>query len=145
MSRIVRADGFSLIELAVVVVLIGLVLGIGVPSYLKATAGSRVGAAADGIVGRIHLAHQRAVTERRTLELTFLSGATAAVYLNDDHGLMLDRWSLPRGISFGPGTEKKLSVTPDGRFSKDALVIVRDDSNLKDTVSVQRSGLVLSR
>ena len=48
MSRIVRADGFSLIELAVVVVLIGLVLGIGVPSYLKATAGSRVGAAADG-------------------------------------------------------------------------------------------------
>jgi prepilin-type N-terminal cleavage/methylation domain-containing protein len=64
--------GFSLIELLIVVALIGIVAAIAVPISAGVVDRSRVNSSVTGAVAVLQAARDRAVSERRNIELTFV-------------------------------------------------------------------------
>jgi type IV fimbrial biogenesis protein FimT len=55
------ARGFTLMELVLSVLILGLLLGVGVPTFLEATLGSRLGSAANNLVVSLYLARSEAI------------------------------------------------------------------------------------
>jgi uncharacterized protein (TIGR02596 family) len=65
------APAFTLIELMVVVVIAGLLLALATPGLSRALAANRLTAAGEGLLFKVSLAQQLAVTENRPVELRF--------------------------------------------------------------------------
>jgi hypothetical protein len=57
------------------------------------------------------------------------------------------KWSLPRKVTYywGSGTEWQYEMTRDGRCKESGLIILQDSRGNRDTISVQASGLVLTK
>ena len=66
-----HAQGFTLIELGVVLVLLGLILGIAVPVHPPFTVSSRLAVGADGVVTQLYLAREKAVDEQADVTVRF--------------------------------------------------------------------------
>jgi type IV fimbrial biogenesis protein FimT len=72
-------SGFTLTELVVVMLIVGILLGIGVPSYKYVTTGNRVSAEANALLGDMQYARSEAVREGQTVTVcTSTDGATCA-------------------------------------------------------------------
>lgn len=137
--------GFTLIELGVILVLIGLVLAIAVPSLRTATSGSTLGAAADGLSMQIALAREKAVDTGTDLIVRFaLDSLDADFHVREPGGAVSGQWSLPPGVSYSAQSARGLTLTRDGRASPAVYVILLDRDGHVDTVSVQTSGMVVT-
>lgn len=137
------AHGFTLIELGVVLLLLGLILGIAVPAVRHSTSSSRLAVGADGVVAQLYLAREKAVDEQVNLTLRF-----AADSLNSDlqvisGGAVLSKWSLPPEIVWSPVSAHGVVLTSDGRATSAADIILMDRDGRRDTISVMASGMVV--
>jgi len=139
--------GFSLIEIALVLVVAGLVMGIGVPAvgrYLDDVA-------LEGAIGKVRstarMTRSRAMATRTSQTMLFQQGYSGSDYRVEIDGVMKNGWTLPRGISYASlsGTITSFTVTPDGRCSASGLIILRNSHDRMDTLSVLSSGLVLDK
>jgi hypothetical protein len=56
-------------------------------------------------------------------------------------------WRLPHGITYawGNGTDSLYTFQTDGRCDRAGLIVLQNRQSLRDTVSVQLSGLILLR
>jgi len=136
--------GFTLVELGVVLVLVGLVLGIAVPAVVQSTRSSRLRAGAQGLAMQINLARQKAVDTQQSLILRFAQDSlNADFHVRDSRGGVSGLWSLPPHLQYAPGSAKGVTMTPDGRASAAVYVLVLDPAARVDTISIQMSGLVL--
>lgn len=68
---VAAAPAFTLIELMVVVAIVGLMLALATPGISQALAANRLTAAGEGLLFKVSLAQQLAVTENRPVELRF--------------------------------------------------------------------------
>lgn len=75
-----RASGVTLIELLIVLVLLGLLAGLAVPSLTRLAASLRSQGALDRLVADLNLARILAVREGRTVELRLAAGADGCVH-----------------------------------------------------------------
>ena len=66
-----RESGFSLIDMLVVTVIIGILAGIGVPTMLQAAERMRLGQSARDVERELQAAKQRAVSRGRTMRVRF--------------------------------------------------------------------------
>ncbi|RMH69451.1 MAG: prepilin-type N-terminal cleavage/methylation domain-containing protein [Gemmatimonadetes bacterium] len=71
MKRDQHQNGFSMIELVVVIAILGIMIAIGSPTYLKRLQTQRLDAAAEQIITHLHQAKQRATREHRPYRLNF--------------------------------------------------------------------------
>lgn len=73
-----------------------------------------------------------------------------ANYLNSDYhihyptGHIPAKWKLPRGITYYAIYVNPIMKT-DGRASASGIIVLKDPRGNRDTVSVQLSGLVLTK
>ena len=83
-SRRMRCSrGFTLMEMMIVVVVIGIVAGLAVPSFLSYMPKLRVKAAAREIVSELRLARSKAVSERRPFGVAFNVGDNTLISFAD--------------------------------------------------------------
>ncbi len=66
---IARQAGFNLLELMMTLLIAGMVLGFGIPSFTQFIANNRMAAAANDLITSIHLARTEAVKRRSTVTL----------------------------------------------------------------------------
>jgi len=143
----VDARGFSLIELAIVVLVMGMVLAMAVPAMTGFRSSHAVRTAAENIAGQLRLARERAISTGVTQTVRF----RANTYGGDYHvlnGTTIGTASkLPRGVQYlwSVGTQDTFRLTKDGRSQESGTVIVQDGRGVRDSVSVQQSGMVLIR
>lgn len=145
MSSGVRgAQGFSLVELAIVLVVISIVLAFGVGPYASLSQSQQGRGTAEAIGQQVLLARSRAMATGRTQTVNFDAATTPNRVLILD-GATSRRWNLPRGIVFASGSATTLALSGDGRASSSQYIVVRNLRGGIDTVSVQTSGLVIVR
>jgi prepilin-type N-terminal cleavage/methylation domain-containing protein len=138
------SPGFSLIELAIVLTVIGLLLSFGIPAYKSLSGDQQLRGASESIAGQITLTRVRAMATGSTQTINFDTSTNPPriVVLS---GTSSRTWTLPRGITFVSGNANSFNMTSDGRASTSQYVVVANRKGRQDTVSVQVSGLVLVR
>ncbi len=143
-SPAARQDGFSLIELAMVVLVMGLLLAIGIPAYHAISRDQQVGGAAQTVAFQLQLGRMRAQATGVTQTVTFDKSSSPPI-VGIEGGTSSSRWTLPKGVTFATGSADTFQYFADGRASSSQYVILQTSAGLVDTVSVQSSGLVLVR
>jgi type IV fimbrial biogenesis protein FimT len=74
-----RQSGFNVLELMMTLLIAGMVLGFGIPSFTQFLASNRMAAAANDLIASIHTARTEAVKRRQTVTICASSNwATAA-------------------------------------------------------------------
>ena len=139
--------GFSLVELAIVLLVAGLLIAAGIPAVTGFRSSHMVRIASENIAGQLRLARQKAIGSGTTQVMRFRAGFEESDY-HVWNGTAADpKWSLPHGVSYlwATGTQDTFRLTSDGRCLESGMVIVQDSRGVRDTVSVQRSGLVLTQ
>jgi prepilin-type N-terminal cleavage/methylation domain-containing protein len=142
--------GFTLVEIAVTILLFGLLFALAVPSVQSLSGSYHLKGATENLAGQLRLARERAISTGRTqhLRVGFAPITGGDYYIIDPTTAVVSaRWKLPKGISYfsGAGTIDSLDMKTDGRSSRSGLVILQDNRGIRDTVSIQTSGLVLTK
>jgi prepilin-type N-terminal cleavage/methylation domain-containing protein len=139
--------GFSLIELAVVVVIVGIMFAIGVPSYIGYRKSQELKGAAQNIASQVRLARATAIMTGRTQRFHLYAGFSGYDYhVHDDTGPLKSGWKLPQGITYSWGTSLVgIDLDKDGRSSAALDIELVRAGGQRDTVFVQKSGMVSIR
>lgn len=145
--RPVDARGFSLIELAIVVLVMGMVIAMAVPAMNGFRSSHAVRTAAENIAGQLRLARERAISTGVTQTVRFQANTHGGDYHVQDGAVIGTASKLPRGVRYlwSVGTQDTFRLTKDGRSQESGTVIVQDARGVRDSVSVQQSGMVLIR
>lgn len=141
--KALNSSGFSLVELAITLVVMGLILTFAIPSYQSLSQSYQLRGAAENVAGQFRIAREKAIGTGVQQQLVFSGGSYSAKV----GGTVVANWSLPRGVSYNwaTGTDSNYTLATDGRMNKSGMVILQDTKGHQDTVSVQLSGLVLSQ
>ncbi len=138
-----RAAGFTLIELMIVVIILGVFVGFAVPALLTNSSSSKLRGAAENLAAQIQLARQVAVSTGVAQPFHFATDSLGCDYHVHVPGQRVVGGSLPEGIGYAVGTMSGFVLTADGRVSQPGTIVLLDRRAVRDTISVQKSGLVL--
>ena len=99
-KRINQQQGFSLLELMVVLAIISIVVLVGIPSYQSSMSASRMASAANNMLGALQLARSEAVARR----------STVTVCASNNQSTCSGAWSDGGVIRTNTGTVDRKSV-----------------------------------
>ena len=146
MNRL-SSRGFSLVEMAIVLVVFGLVLAIGVPMLRGLTSAQQLKGATENMAGQLRLAREIAISTSSPQTMHLFYNSFGGDYHIHNAGVVGGVWSLPRGVTYNwaAGTSSVYTFATDGRADVSGLVILQNTRGELDTISVQTSGLVLTK
>jgi prepilin-type N-terminal cleavage/methylation domain-containing protein len=146
------ASGYTLVEVAVALLVLGLIFGFSVPSFRAFRQSHLLESASSDVVGQLRLGRQKAIGMQHEQRLTFSVGTNTYMVEDLVTGQTLGPFALPKGVILedasivvGGVTGATITALTDGRFSGSGEFVLRDPAGKRDTVSVQASGLALSR
>ena len=150
-SSNVHMRGFTLVELAITILVMGLIIAMGIPAINSMSQTQLLGANTENIAAQLRMARQRAISIGSGQTMHFTAGYSVNGQLTDYHihnGTFVPAsWALAKGITFywGTGTSSSYTMNPDGTCTNSGMVILENVRGNRDTVSVQLSGLVLTK
>lgn len=134
--------GFSLIELAITVLVMGLVLSFGIPAFRSLSNSYQLHGAAENMASQLRLAREKAISTGVEQPMHFVTSTTYHIHYPTGIATV---WTLPKGITISSGVGSWFRMERDGRSDNSGIVVLRDARGNLDTVSVQLSGLVITR
>ena len=140
-----RTRGFTLVEMAVAILVLGLLFAFSIPAYQNVSSSYQLKGATENIAAQLRLAREKAIATGMEQPMHFTPNWLGSDYhIHYPSGFVPAKWKLPRGITY-----YAVSVNPtmfkDGRASGSGNIILQDTRGMRDTVSVQMSGLVLTK
>lgn len=143
--------GFTLVELAVTILVLGLLFAFSVPAYQNVSASYQLKGATENLAAQLRLAREKAISTGMDQPMHFvyqwvdpLDGVVSDYHIHYPSGFSPAKWKLPRGITYYSVTVNPTMIR-DGRASASGNIILRDRRGYRDTVSVQMSGLILTK
>jgi len=125
-----RGDGFTLLELIVVLVLLGAAAAVVVPSFTGGMLGLQLETASRDLVTRMRQARVDAVARQAVFRVVLgaESSQGSQYTLVDEYGREINRYALPKGISLTAKEELPLTISfyPNGRSSGGSFGLKRD-------------------
>jgi prepilin-type N-terminal cleavage/methylation domain-containing protein len=134
--------GFSLVEMAMVLVMIGIIALIAVPGVQTMSQGMQLDGAANGIAGELRLARSKAMATGADQMMHFSPDSLGSDYHTHNGAGIGASWKLPNGIKFTDGSFHSITMLSSGRASTSAFIAIQDRRGDVDTVSVEASGLI---
>ncbi len=142
------ARGFSLIELAIVVTIFGLVLAFGVPAYQSYNRTQQLLGGTENLAGQLRLMRETAigtgVNQTMHLNYQYLWNGQLSDYHIHTAVLPGALFSLPKGVSYYGFTTSIWQANKDGTYTS-GLIVLQDTQGNRDTVSILSSGLILTK
>jgi prepilin-type N-terminal cleavage/methylation domain-containing protein len=135
--------GFSLIELMVAIVVLGLLIGFSVPSYQTYALTQKLRGTSENLMQTINLQRSRAMATGQSVTINFNTGAPAGWTVMS--ASRQNQTTLPNGITYASANPGSLTLTRDGQVNNSGLVVFQNRTGTQDTVSIQLSGLTLIR
>jgi prepilin-type N-terminal cleavage/methylation domain-containing protein len=147
-----QQKGFTLIECAVVMVVIGLILAMSVPSFQSFRRDHLLQAGSQQVLGQLRLARQKAIGMQRDQRVTFSTASNNYTVQDVVTNQVFGPFAFPKGIVLdradlveGGVTGATLAARSDGRYTGSGEIVLRNGNGFRDTISVQVSGLALIR
>jgi prepilin-type N-terminal cleavage/methylation domain-containing protein len=138
-----RTSGFTLVEMAIVILIFGMLFAFSIPAYQRINGSYQLKGATENLAAQLRMARSKAMSTGMDQPMHFTPN-----YLNSDYhihyasGFVPAKWKFPQGITY-----YSIGLTPtmksDGRCDQSGMVILQDGKGNRDTVSVMASGLVL--
>jgi len=142
-----RTSGFSLVEMAITILVMGLLFAFSIPAYQGITASQQLKGATENLAAQLRLAREKAMAIQMEQPMHW-----APNFMNSDYHIhypsgfipTYGQGKLPNGITFFSwGAHPKM--LKDGRIDFSGMVILQDRRGNRDTVSYLTSGLVLTK
>ena len=142
------ARGFTLLEMAVVVLIVGIIATFSVPAYVKLNRSLQLKGAVQNMAGQLQLARQKAMATGTPQIMHLYQGTFGVDYHIHNTGQgPTGMWKFPKNVSYvwsaGTLAGQMVQMNADGRADRSGMVILRTLGGLADTINVQLSGLVL--
>ena len=139
-------QGFSLIELMVVLVIIGLLFAVTLPAFRGFTQGNNVHNASRSVASQLSLARERAISTGNTQTIRFMKNFQSSDYHMWNGTVANPSWRLPSSIDYlwSTGTQNSFRMSSDGRCLDTGYIILQSDRGDRDTVSIRLSGLIIA-
>jgi prepilin-type N-terminal cleavage/methylation domain-containing protein len=134
--------GFTLIELAITVLVLGILFAFSVPAFQSLSGSYQLHGATENFAAQLRLAREKAIATG--VEQPMHIPSAGIYHIHYPTGIAA-AWTTPNGISIVSTTSVWYRMERDGRCKDSGLVIMRDRRGNQDTVSVQLSGLVLTK
>jgi type II secretory pathway pseudopilin PulG len=147
MSRPLPSAGFTLIELAILLVLFGLLAGMAVPSLSRTMSRARVDAALSRLSADLFLARALAVREARPLRIRFLPPTGCAVryeIVTDSGAVLRSVTSDPErtGVCLGSNVARPMRVNARGMLIGSPRTLRASRGDIADSAVVSIVGRV---
>ena len=144
------ARGFTLLEMVVVILIFGIMMGFAVPALLRLNRTLTLKGTVTNLANQVQLARQKAIATATPQIVNFSPGAfDANLRVYSGTNPQPTTWKFPKGVSYdwtGGLTVpfQMIIVTPDGRSDRTGYVVLQmTPGGLRDTVYIQRSGMVI--
>jgi prepilin-type N-terminal cleavage/methylation domain-containing protein len=145
-----RQRGFTMIELAIVVSILLVLVGIALFQVQPSLRQARADAAAAYVKNQIRSARQRAIDERRNYKVTFVAPTTINLFQgtydaqsNATIYTLVSSLDLPDGMQFQLPVVKP-SISPDGFDDSDAIDFsVLNSTTPTDTIVLRPDGSIV--
>jgi len=142
-----RRAGFSLTELMMTVLILGMIAGFSVPAISKALSGWNLHNSRELMISEFKLMRERAVAQGRTLSIWCSPGTANYFFKSPTTGLWVAAKPLPNrvtfsSVAFGGGLPFSTDMNPDGTASKSGTIILVNNKGVRDTVVVNLNGWV---
>ena len=148
-----RSTGFTLVEVAVTLLLLGLLFTLAVPTVTQLSGSYHLKTASENLAGQIRLGRERAIATGANQHFHFTTVSNGDYFIIDHMTAQTTgNWRFPKGVQYftGGGTMSWIDMAPDGRAKwgtspASGFIILQDERGVRDTVSIQASGLVLNQ
>ena len=140
--------GFSLVEMAVTLLVLGLMAAITIPVIRGFSESHRLRGATENLAGQIRMVREKAIATGVDQTMHFYLDTHGADYHVHNPGVIGPLWSFPKDITYDetPGDDlDTLRLKRDGRASPAGTIVLVDSRGTRDTISIQLSGLILTR
>ena len=139
--------GFTLVELAITILILGMLIAMGIPAIHNMSQSQLLTTNTENLAAQLRMARQRAISIGSGQTLHFLPNTFNCDYHIHNGGYVVPLGNLGNGISYytGTGTSVVFVMLPDGTCDRSAMLILQNERGMRDTVSVQLSGLVLTK
>jgi prepilin-type N-terminal cleavage/methylation domain-containing protein len=141
--------GFTLVELAITILIVGMLIAMGIPAINSMSQSQMLTSNVENIAAQLRMARQRAISvgSAQVVHFTQNFPAVGCDYHIHNGGYIVPLGKLGPGVSYyyGTGVVTSYQMQPDGTCQNSGLVILQNARGKMDTVSVQVSGLVLTK
>jgi len=142
-----RTSGFTLVEMAVTILVLGLLLAFSVPAFQNISSSYQLQGATQNIAAQLRLAREKAMATGMDQPVHWAPNFMASDYhIHYPSGFIptTGKWKLPRGITLFTWSNHPI-LRQDGRIQNPGIVVVQDTRGNRDTVSFIASGLILTK
>jgi prepilin-type N-terminal cleavage/methylation domain-containing protein len=142
-----RSRGFTLVEMVITFLVLGLLLAFSIPAFQNISGSYRLKGAAENVAAQLRLAREKAIATGQSQTMHYQVNyppGTPYDYHIHNGGVVGACWALPKGITIVAQPDST-RMTVDGRATPSGFVVLSDTRGNRDTVSIQLSGLVLTR
>jgi prepilin-type N-terminal cleavage/methylation domain-containing protein len=149
--RLHESRGFTLIEMLVVILLLGIIAAFSVPAFLKLNRSLQLKGAVQNVTGQLQLARQKAMATGQPQMMHLYAGEYGVDYHIHNLGEgPTGGWKLPNNVTYnwtlaGVLASQQVQMNPDGRADRSGYVILETIGGLRDTVTVLLSGMVVTQ
>lgn len=142
MSTPHRLAGFSLVELLLVLIVLGMVLAMAVPGFQRYMNSQALEGATDMVRGQVQLARSKALATNQTQQVSFTRLSNGLVRMRSVGGGFVGSRTLPVGVSMPAQSDSVVDLDGDGHALVSRNLILADRRGRRDTLSIELSGLV---
>jgi Tfp pilus assembly protein FimT len=137
--------GFSVQELVVGLATVGMVVACTTPAIVRYRGSHELRGATETVVSQIRLARSIALRTGVDQPIMFVTDSKGAIFktVNPD-GSVRTTGRLPNTVMYDAMTSRSLTMQPNGCADRSGVIVLCDYSGKCDTVSVERSGFVIS-
>lgn len=142
--------GFTLVEMMIVILLMGLMLAFAVPALRRLGNSQGLKGARDNMVSQLQIARARAISTGVKQPIHFYPGTYGFDYhLHPVNAATSSTgWMFPNGVTYETSTNVNVEMMPDGRAQfplGSSSIAIKNLQGQRDTVYVLASGLVIAR
>lgn len=138
--------GFTMVELAITILLLGMLFGFAIPAFRNISASYQLKGATENMAAQIRMAREKAIATGSGQPMHFTPNFMNCDYhIHYPTGFVVPLGRLPNGITYFSISNSAITMLKDGRVDFSSTIVLQDRRANKDTVSVQISGLVLTK